>query len=229
MENQERIVAVWEISPNHGRLSPTKTARLGRPSLPSIMKLTLLGTGTPNPLANRAGSSYYLEVGSDRILIDCGPGSANRLIEAGIRPTEITHLLLTHLHYDHCVDFACIHAWRWDQGIGQIPHLKLLGPSGTRSFYEALFGDSGAFKPDIQARTEHPLSQAVYESRGGKLPRQPPQVDLSEIEAGDKLNLGSCTLQVTQGIHAEPYLTCLAYRVESGEIIFGEDLMRFTV
>lgn len=181
------------------------------------MKLTLLGTGTPNPLANRAGSSYYLEAGDARILIDCGPGSANRLIEAGIRPTEITHLLLTHLHYDHCVDFACIHSWRWDQGAGETPPLKLIGPEGTKTFYESLFGENGAFRPDIQARTEHPLSHAVYESRGGQLPRKPPEVELTEVHSGNEINLGSCILTVAQGIHAEPILTCLAYRLQAGE------------
>ena len=68
--------------------------------------LTLLGTGTPAPLTHRAGSSYLLELAGEKLLIDCGPGSVRRLLETGVSPTEIAGLLLTHLHYDHCVDYA---------------------------------------------------------------------------------------------------------------------------
>ena len=82
--------------------------------------LTLIGTGTPAPLAHRAGSSYLAEVGGQKLLFDCGPGSVRRLLEKGERLTEIGHLFLTHLHYDHCVDYGYFTLTRWDQGVGRI-------------------------------------------------------------------------------------------------------------
>ena len=67
-----------------------------------VLRLKLLGTGTPTPLLNRAGASFMIECGDDLLLFDCGPGAVRRLLEAGVAPTQVTHLFLTHLHYDHC-------------------------------------------------------------------------------------------------------------------------------
>ena len=60
-----------------------------------MSRLLLLGTGTPAPLAHRAGSSYLLQTGlpgstsAQTLLIDCGPGSVRRLLEACIETTDI--------------------------------------------------------------------------------------------------------------------------------------------
>jgi ribonuclease Z len=44
------------------------------------MKLTLLGTGTPRPDPARAGPSQLIQVGDDRLLVDCGSGAVRRLV-----------------------------------------------------------------------------------------------------------------------------------------------------
>jgi ribonuclease Z len=82
-------------------------------------KLTLLGTGTPTPLPHRAGSGYLVRLDREMLMVDCGPGCGRRLLEAGVSPTQITSLLLTHLHYDHCVDCGYLVLSRWDQGCGK--------------------------------------------------------------------------------------------------------------
>ena len=83
------------------------------------IRLTLLGTGTPTPLLHRAGSSYLVALGEEMFLFDCGPGCVQRLLEKGVPSTRITHLFLTHLHYDHCVDYGYLVLSRWDQGCRQ--------------------------------------------------------------------------------------------------------------
>ena len=62
-------------------------------SLMLKLKLTLLGTGTPRPSAQRAGSSYLVEFDSQRLLFDCGPGALQRLLQAGVSPVEAAMLL----------------------------------------------------------------------------------------------------------------------------------------
>ena len=69
------------------------------------MRIRLLGTGTPTPSLTRMGAGHMVEIGDDVILFDHGPGAYHRMIEAGVEPTQVTHLFLTHLHYDHCVDY----------------------------------------------------------------------------------------------------------------------------
>ena len=68
------------------------------------MRVILLGTGTPTPSTRRASSSYLVEAVGEVFVFDCGPGSHVRLLEAGLRPTAITQLFITHWHYDHFAD-----------------------------------------------------------------------------------------------------------------------------
>ena len=52
-----------------------------------LMKITCLGTGTPEShMKQRASSGYLVEIGDDRILLDCGGGVVSRLIEARLSP-----------------------------------------------------------------------------------------------------------------------------------------------
>jgi glyoxylase-like metal-dependent hydrolase (beta-lactamase superfamily II) len=52
--------------------------------------------------------AYLVRMGNDRVLVDCGSGTetshANLLTglkQAGIQPTDLTHILITHAHIDH--------------------------------------------------------------------------------------------------------------------------------
>ena len=108
--------------------------------------LTLLGTGTPTPLTHRAGSSYLLKLGGgETLLFDCGPFCMRRLLEKGVSPTEISSLFLTHLHYDHCVDYGYLMLSRWDQGAGKIPELNVYGPAPTHDMTQRLFAEDGVY------------------------------------------------------------------------------------
>ncbi len=67
------------------------------------MKVTLLGTGTPFPNAERFGSAILVEGAGTKLLFDCGRGVVIRLTQAGVSPKEIDALFLTDLHSDHVV------------------------------------------------------------------------------------------------------------------------------
>ena len=43
-----------------------------------VLKVTLLGTGIPNPQINAFGTSTLIEAGDQKVLIDCGRGAAIR-------------------------------------------------------------------------------------------------------------------------------------------------------
>ncbi len=193
--------------------------------LSAMTRLLLLGTGTPVPLAHRAGSSYLVQIGDESLLFDCGPGSVRRLLEAGVSPADVDHLFLTHLHYDHCVDLPYLVLTRWDQGVGRIPELPVYGPAPLDRMSTRLFAADGAFGPDLEARTEHPGSHFIYEARGGIMPRRPPKPQVTEVEDGSRVESAGWTLEVAEVAHVQPQLTCLAYRLTTGEgtIVFGGD------
>ena len=85
------------------------------------MKITLLGTGSPEAYARRASSGYLVEIGEDVILLDCGGGVYDRLLQSGRLPSDITHLFLTHLHTDHMMDYARLVHGAWDEGGAPVP------------------------------------------------------------------------------------------------------------
>lgn len=67
------------------------------------MRLTILGMNGPFPAPGGATSGYYLSAGETALGLDLGSGTLSRLT-ALTPPEELTALLLTHWHYDHCAD-----------------------------------------------------------------------------------------------------------------------------
>jgi ribonuclease Z len=177
------------------------------------MRIRLLGTGTPTPSLKRMSSGYLVETGARKILFDFGPGAYHRLLEAGVKPVEVTDVFFTHLHYDHCLDYVRLVMTRWDQGAGKIPELNVYGPAHTRKMTDAIIND--VFGPDLEARTELPMSQAVFEARGGKLPRAKPNPVVRELKNNDTVDGPGFSVKVHSVIHAQPILECFGYRLEA--------------
>ncbi len=179
------------------------------------MEICLLGTGTPTPSLKRMSSGYLVKSDSDVILFDFGPGTYHRMMEVGVQVTDVTHIFFSHLHYDHCLDYARLLMTRWDQGCGQIPELKVYGPPFIERMTEALIGENGVFDPDLKARTELPVSQAIYQARGGILPRRRPMPEIIPIKSGDVVEGDKWRLNIRSVLHAQPILDCYGFRLET--------------
>jgi len=181
------------------------------------MKITLLGTGTPSPSLKRQSSGYLIEIGDDVIVMDHGPGAHHRLMEAGRQSTDVTHVFLSHLHYDHCLDYPRLVLQRWDIGAGLVPDLKVFGPPPLARMTEQLFSRDGVFGPDIVARVEHQGSIDIFEARGGKGARAMPAPEVTEVKPGDVINGKNWTITVGEASHVQPQLECYGYRLDSDE------------
>jgi ribonuclease BN (tRNA processing enzyme) len=177
--------------------------------------ITLLGTGSPAPSLERAGSGYLVEVGNDRIVMDHGPDAHHRLLQTGMRAVDITHAFFTHLHYDHCMDYARLVLQRWDQGADKIPELLVYGPQPISRMTEQLFGEEGVYGPDIRARRLHQSSIDVFTARGGTAPRKRPAPVVREVKPGDVIKGNGWTLRVGKATHVQPFLECLAFRLDA--------------
>jgi ribonuclease BN (tRNA processing enzyme) len=64
----------------------------------SGMQLTVLGSGTAIPVADRFSRGYLLEFGDTKLMVDCGPGTLRRLAAAGVSLDRLDAVLLTHYH-----------------------------------------------------------------------------------------------------------------------------------
>jgi ribonuclease Z len=179
------------------------------------MRLTLLGTGTPTPSIRRTSSSYLIETGGDLILFDTGPGSYFRYLQTGRSLTDLTHIVYSHFHYDHCADFAPIALARWDQGGGAIDDLNVIGPNHVHEFVTTMMGDNGAFAPDQDARTRHDASLGYYRARGGKGERARIAPVTHALKSGDTYDGNGWTLRCIEVPHVQPHLSCLAFRLDA--------------
>lgn len=176
------------------------------------MKLTILGSGSPEAYIRRASSGYLIETGKDKILFDCGGGVVDNMLRAGLRPSDITHLVFSHLHSDHMMDYARLVHAAWDEGA---PPLKVYGPAPIARITQGYFGKDGVMSHDLRARTELVPSQEVWKARGGTLPRPWPAPDVIEITPGFTLKGDGWALTSCQAPHAQPVLECMAFRLET--------------
>jgi ribonuclease BN (tRNA processing enzyme) len=189
------------------------------------VRLTLLGTGTPAPSLSRQSSGYLVDVAGDLLVFDHGPGAHHRLLETGRRSTDVTHAFFSHLHYDHCLDYPRLVLQRWDMGADRISDLDVYGPPPIANMTSQLFAEGGVFDADIRARLGHESSLDVFRSRGGTPPRRRPQPRVQEIHAGSTIEGKSWRVTAGHAAHVQPYLECLAYRIDSddGSICYSGD------
>jgi glyoxylase-like metal-dependent hydrolase (beta-lactamase superfamily II) len=108
----------------------------------------------PTPFAVGTVNAYLLRAGDVRVLVDCGPkyGPARErllaaLADQGIRPHDLTALVLTHGHVDHVGLAAMFQAW----GVPVYAHPGVqtwLEPGGKwdeyrLEFFDALYREMG--------------------------------------------------------------------------------------
>lgn len=138
-----------------------------QPSAPHAggLRVTLLGTGTPDPSARRFGACTLVEAGSQKLLFDAGRGCVIRLNQAAISWRELTRLFLTHLHADHTFAVPDVFLMGWI--LGRTDPFDLRGPTGTKDMMEAMVRSLGV---DIGSRVVNA--------------RQPPRFTATDIGAG---------------------------------------------
>ena len=126
------------------------------PSLYGQTKLIVLGSGTPNPDPDRAGSAYAVVVNETPYLIDFGPGIIRRAaslsppwggeIEA-MTVKNFQHAFLTHIHSDHSAGLADLLLTPWIMGRNK--KLNLYGPEGLEQMAASTLQ---AYEDDINYR-----------------------------------------------------------------------------
>ncbi len=162
------------------------------------MRLTLLGTGLPAPNPRRRGPAQVIRTGTENILIDCGSGATQQLVQAGIRPIEVDHLLITHDHSDHNVDLGHFIISRWIYGDDRPLHIY--GTHRLPKMVEILL-ELHAY--DFEVRNAH-----------RRQPRALPHVISHVIEPGDILETPSACITAFLVEHA-PVEPSYGFRIQS--------------
>lgn len=120
------------------------------PDTPPI-RVTLLGTGTPQPDIQRFASATLVQAGGLTLLFDAGRGASLRLTQAGLRLGEIDAVFFTHFHSDHTAGFADIYTSGYIPAPfgGRKTALPIYGPAGIEEFAEGMML---AFRGDVRER-----------------------------------------------------------------------------
>lgn len=96
------------------------------------MKLTFLGTAGSYLRVDASNPAILID---DCLLLDCGEGTAHRLLQVGSIDT-VRLICLSHLHLDHV---AGVFSILWHRWIRKIPHaVRIIGPPATEKTLEAI-------------------------------------------------------------------------------------------
>jgi ribonuclease Z len=138
------------------------------PAPAQTITIVLLGTGSPEPAADRFGPGILVEAGGQRLVFDAGRGVSQRLWQIPARLGEITNVFLTHLHSDHTVGLPDL----WLTGWLQFPFgrraspLRIWGPPGTIALVNGL---REAYAADVRARTEAGIPDSAVAIQGNDI------------------------------------------------------------
>jgi ribonuclease Z len=173
------------------------------------MQITLLGTGSPLPDPLRAGPATLVRAAGSLILVDCGRGVLMRLAGAGVLPSMLSAVVVTHLHSDHLTDLNDVITTHWVMNAEPVT-LSIFGPPGMREVVDATLG---ALAPDIRYRLAHHADLT-----------EPPKLDVTEVTPGDSFDVGAVAVRVARTDH-RPVEPTVAYRLESDgrSVVLGGD------
>jgi len=141
------------------------------------MELTVLGcSGSYGSPAGGACSGYLVRAGDAVLWMDCGNGSFANL-QQHVNPADLTAVVITHAHPDHCVDIYGLHVL-YKYGLEQ-DSLPVFAAEGVGEGLERLVGswsDTFDWQPvrdgdraDVAgaalrfSRTDHPVPTVAVE------------------------------------------------------------------
>lgn len=113
------------------------------------------------------------------LLIDPGPGATHRLGQAGLEPTQVDDVLITHFHPDHVCDLVPFLFCLKNPRYGSPGYPRLIGPEGLTAFYETLRAPFARWLPiggdeiEIIETAETNLESGRFCLRGEKVQHLP--------------------------------------------------------
>jgi ribonuclease Z len=166
------------------------------------IKVTLLGTGSPEPLVERFGPATMVEAGNEKLLFDAGRGVSQRLWQLHQPLRAVTALFITHLHSDHVIGIPDLWLTGWTAppyGQRQTP-LRVFGPRGTREMMTHL---REAYAEDIRIRMEDE-----------RLPESGMAIEATDVQDGVIYERSGVKVTVFTVDHGPAVRPALGYRVD---------------
>ncbi len=108
-------------------------------------QVIVLGSGTIVPSLSKSACSVLLKIDTIRLVLDTGPGTIRRLLQADTSIFDLTHICYSHFHPDHIADMVpLLFGTKYPDATQQKWPLTLIGGIGFINFYnklKAAYGD----------------------------------------------------------------------------------------
>lgn len=99
-------------------------------------EVIFLGTASQVPTRARNHNALFVRWDALGILIDPGEGTQRQMVHAGLAATQITHILITHFHGDHCLGLAAL---TQRISLDRVPHpIEVIYPRSGQVYFERL-------------------------------------------------------------------------------------------
>jgi ribonuclease Z len=117
------------------------------------LRVTLLGSGVPDPQPDRFSASTLIEAGDQKLLIDVGRGATIRLYQLRIPLSKLDAVFFTHYHSDHTVGMPDLLLTGWlPPGFAhRTQPMHVIGPVGAKALMDGL---AIAYGGDIKGREQ---------------------------------------------------------------------------
>lgn len=121
------------------------------------MRVVPLGTSSGKPTLKRSLSALAVVCEREWLLFDCGEGTQMQIQRAGLSPSRLAAIFITHLHGDH---FNGLSGLLSTLGLDRrTRELTLVGPVGIRDYLDTLARIKTLF-------VEYPLALREFDSMG---------------------------------------------------------------
>jgi ribonuclease Z len=167
--------------------------------------VVITGTGSPVPSPNRAGPGVLVLADDLALQFDVGRSTVQRMAGAGIWPTDLDAVFLTHHHSDHVIGLADLVLTRWVMDrTDQVPALPIVAPAGPTARFAGRVLDG--WDDDIAVRRAHsgrPTGPVV------DVVSFPVEDEPTEVWARGAVRI------LAAGVRHEPVTGAVGYRIES--------------
>jgi len=101
-----------------------------------MIKITFLGTGNAIPTRKRNHTAILLNYKAENILLDCGEGTQRQFRLAGLSPSKLDKIFLTHWHGDHVLGLPGLFQTLSNSDYKKT--IEIYGPKGTSAYIKEL-------------------------------------------------------------------------------------------
>ncbi|MCA9562948.1 MAG: Smr/MutS family protein [Myxococcales bacterium] len=151
------------------------------------MLVTLIGTGTAIPVADRGPTSIWVKNGDTQLLIDCGSGTLQRFVAAGGDLTQLDGIWLSHAHLDHISDFPSLLFSLKVLGKARKKPLRVFHSKGMTRYLDGLRATFGKWLEPEDFQLTYNTLAAGHPASLGRLKLKPFEVAHHESSLGVRI------------------------------------------